>query len=67
LRQKHTEAPADPKAIEVAVIAAGIFAVLGAAAAGADERPIAHETASSKPSAASNWKIAAHKEATRGS
>src|SRR5450631_1491985 len=67
LKQKHTEVPADPKAIEVAVIAAGIFAVLGAAAAGADERPIAHETASSKPSAASNWKIAAHKEATRGS
>jgi acetyl-CoA carboxylase biotin carboxylase subunit len=67
LKQKHTEVPADPKAIEVAVIAAGIFAVLGAAAAGAGERPIAQETASSKPSPASNWKIAAHKEATRGS
>src|SRR6204780_3125507 len=38
LKQKRTDAPADPMAIEVAVIAAGIFSVLGAAGAGAGER-----------------------------
>jgi acetyl-CoA carboxylase biotin carboxylase subunit len=64
LKQKRAEAPADPKAIEVAVIAAGIFATLGAAAAGAGELA-ANGSANSGPSPASNWKIAAHKEATR--
>jgi acetyl-CoA carboxylase biotin carboxylase subunit len=64
LKQKTVEAPADPKAIEVAVIAAGIFATLGSAAAGAGERPVATVSANSKPHAASNWKIAARKEAT---
>src|SRR5450631_2586426 len=67
LKQKKAEAPADPKAIEVAVIAAGIFAALGSAAAGAGERPVATVSANSTPRAASNWKIAARKEATRGS
>jgi acetyl-CoA carboxylase biotin carboxylase subunit len=65
LKQKPPEAPTDPKAIEVAVITAGIFAVLGSAAAGAGERPVANDSASTKPSPASNWKLAAHKEATR--
>ncbi len=65
LKQKRTEASADPKAVEVAVIAAGIFAVLGAAGAGTGERPAANDSASSRPKAASNWKIAAHKEAIR--
>jgi hypothetical protein len=46
------------------VIAAGIFATLGSAAAGAGERPVATVSANSKPHAASNWKIAARKEAT---
>ena len=56
---------ADPKAIEVAVIAAGMFAVLGPAAAGAGERPVETVSANSKPKPASNWKTAARKEATR--
>jgi acetyl-CoA carboxylase biotin carboxylase subunit len=63
LKQKQAETPTDPKAIEVAVIAAGIFAVLGSAGAGAGERPVANGPASPRPNAASNWKIAAHKEA----
>jgi acetyl-CoA carboxylase biotin carboxylase subunit len=64
LKRKQVEAPADPKAIDVAVIAAGIFATLGAAGAGAGE-PTASGSANSGPSPGSNWKIAAHKEATR--
>ncbi len=64
LKQKKPEVPADPEAIEVAVIAAGIFAALGSAAAGAGERPVATVSANSRPHAASNWKIAARKEAT---
>jgi acetyl-CoA carboxylase biotin carboxylase subunit len=51
----------DPSATEVAVIAAGMFAVLGPAAAGAGERTVADGSATNaKP--ASNWKSAAHKE-----
>ena len=65
LKQKQAETASDPKTIEVAVIAAGIFAVLGSAGAGAGERPVANGSASPQPNAASNWKIAAHKEATR--
>ncbi len=65
LKQKPAEAPADPKAIEVAVIAAGIFAALGSAAAGAGERPVETVSANSKPQASSNWKTAARKGATR--
>jgi len=64
LQRKPEEAPTDPNAIEVAVIAAGIFAVLGPAAAGADERIAANNSANSS-SSVSNWKRAAHKEATR--
>jgi acetyl-CoA carboxylase biotin carboxylase subunit len=65
LKQKKAEAPADPKAIEVAVIAAGIFAALGFAAAGAGERPVATVSANREPHVISNWKIAARKEATK--
>jgi acetyl-CoA carboxylase biotin carboxylase subunit len=65
LKQKKAEAPADPKAVEVAVIAAGIFAALGSAAAGTGERPIATVSANSEPHAPSNWKIAARKEGTK--
>src|SRR5271165_2431775 len=65
LKQKRTEVPADPKAIEVAVIAAGIFAVLGAAAAGAGERPAVDGSANSEQNASSNWKAASRREATR--
>jgi acetyl-CoA carboxylase biotin carboxylase subunit len=65
LKQKRAEAPADPKVIEVAVIGAGIFVALGSAGAGAGGQPAANGSANSGPSPASNWKIAAHKEATR--
>ena len=65
LKQKPPETPADPKTAEVAVIAAGIFAVLGPVAAGAGEQVVASDNSSSRPSHASNWKIAAHEEATR--
>jgi acetyl-CoA carboxylase biotin carboxylase subunit len=65
LKQKGPEAPAYPKAIEVAVIAAGIFAVLDSTASGAGERPAASESAGSEPKAASNWKSAARREAMR--
>ncbi len=63
LKQKQSDPPPDPKAIEVAVIAAGIFAALGPAAAGAGEHPGASDSESCKPNSASNWKIAARKEA----
>jgi len=39
--------------------------VLGAAGAGAGERPAVHGSGNSAPTAASNWKIAAHKDAMR--
>jgi acetyl-CoA carboxylase biotin carboxylase subunit len=64
LKQKPADVPTDPEAIEVAVIAAAIFAALGPAAAGAGEQ-IASDAAGTRPTAPSNWKIAAHKEATR--
>jgi acetyl-CoA carboxylase, biotin carboxylase subunit len=54
LKQKQSETPTDPKAIEAAVIAAGIFAVLGNAAA-----------ANNSANSSSNWKMTAHKEAMR--
>ena len=65
LQQKESEALSDPKATEVAVIAAGIFATLGPAAAGTGERAVTGDAANRNQSAVSNWKIAAHKEATR--
>jgi len=65
LQQKRAEAPTDPKTIEVVAIAAGIFAIMGSAAAGAGERSAANDSSNSKPTAPSNWKSAARKEATR--
>ena len=65
LKQKQAETPAHPKAIEVAAIAAGIFSALGSAAAGAGERSNGNESPITKPNPVSNWKLAAHKEATR--
>jgi acetyl-CoA carboxylase biotin carboxylase subunit len=65
LTPKRAEPPTDPKGIEVAVIAAGIFAVLGASAAGANQLLSANDSATTQPSPASHWKIAAHQEATR--
>jgi acetyl-CoA carboxylase biotin carboxylase subunit len=63
LENKRAEPPTDAKATEVAAIAAGLFAALGAPAPAAGER--SPDSGASQPSAASNWKIAAHKEAMR--
>jgi acetyl-CoA carboxylase biotin carboxylase subunit len=65
LKQKDDtphDSQTDAKAIEVAVIAAGMFAALGAAAAGVGERVLTGvESGNSK--APSNWKSAAQREA----
>ncbi len=65
LKRNRTEAPTDPKAVEVAVIAAGIFSVLGASGAGSGERPAAIGSATSQPKAESSWKAASRREAMR--
>ena len=65
LKQKQAKTPADPATTEVAVIAAGIFAVLGPAAAGFGERLVANGSANPPSNVGSNWKVAAHKEAMR--
>jgi len=65
LKQKEdvqADSQADPKAVEVAVIAAGMFAVLGPAAAGAGERTPADGSAGTNAKSTSNWKSAAYKE-----
>ena len=64
LKHKPPEAPADSKAVEVAVIAAGIFAALDSTA-GAGERTLAGDSAANNKNTVSNWKIAAHREATQ--
>jgi acetyl-CoA carboxylase, biotin carboxylase subunit len=66
LKEKHAvrEPQIDAQAQEVAVIAAGMFAVLGQAAAGAGE----HSVLTSSPdrsNSPSNWKAAARREALR--
>jgi acetyl-CoA carboxylase biotin carboxylase subunit len=63
LTRKPSETPTDPKASEVAAIAAGIFAALGASLAAAGERP--DGSAQDKPASTSNWKRAARREALR--
>src|SRR6201997_2363797 len=57
LKQKNAEpsSPADSQAMEIAAIAAGMFAVLGSAAAGLDERAVINGSAN-KAVAVSNWK-----------
>jgi acetyl-CoA carboxylase biotin carboxylase subunit len=66
LKEKHDsgEPQTDPQAEEVAVIAAGMFAVLGQAAAGAGERVLL-TTSANKSNPPSNWKTAAHRESLR--
>jgi len=64
LKQKEDTATVDPRTVEIAAIAAGLFAALGAAGAGAGER-VANGDAGSKTKPASNWKSAAHQEALR--
>ncbi len=66
LKQKEDlqhEAGADPRAVEVAVIAAGMFAALGPAAAGPHERTESNGAGASNPKSSSNWKRAAQREA----
>jgi acetyl-CoA carboxylase biotin carboxylase subunit len=64
LKQKdgaQADVPKDPQAEEVAVIAAGMFALLGPAAAGVGER----SDAAPDPKTISNWKGAARAEALK--
>ena len=60
--QRPDQAPPDPKAAEVAAIAAGMFAVLGASAAAAGERAIDSTQADGTPS---KWKAASRREVLR--
>jgi len=65
LKQKDNAQPdarEDPQAEEVAVIAAGMFAVLGPAAAGVGEKA---RDGATNGKTASNWKMAARGEALR--
>ncbi len=55
----------DGSAVEVAVIAAGMFAVLGPAAAGAGERDSGNGAVPNGSRAVSKWKSAAQQEAVR--
>jgi len=64
LKQKPKQSEPDAQTAEVAVIAAGMFAVLGSAAAGKGERPVFNGGAS-KATAASNWKAASRREGLR--
>jgi len=66
LRQEPNQAEphSDPQAQEVAVIAAGMFAVLGQAAAGSAERAVPGG-AGNRTSAPSSWKAAARREGLR--
>jgi acetyl-CoA carboxylase, biotin carboxylase subunit len=68
LKQKEdagVASQADARAIEVAVIAAGMFAALGPSAAGTGERALVNGSAGSNSKGASNWKVTAHREALR--
>ena len=65
LKQKEAvmaEAGTDPKAAEIAVIAAGMFAALGPAAAGVGERVQENAPAANDAKPLSNWRAAAHRE-----
>ena len=62
LRRKDDQR-VDPQAVQVAAIAAGIFAVLGVSAAAAGER--ANDASAGKAVTASNWKSASRREALR--
>jgi len=63
LKEKDKHTPADAQATEVAVIAAGMFATLGAAAAGRGERVGNGEP--DKNAGESRWKSAGRREALR--
>src|SRR3954469_2152155 len=55
----------DPQAAEVAVVAAGMFAAMGQAAAGAGERAVPNGSVHGNANSCSNWKTAARREALR--
>jgi len=61
LQQKPRQLETDPQAEEVAAIAAGIFAVLGQAAAGSGDRPVPN-TNQNQAASPSNWQVAARRE-----
>jgi len=68
LKQKddaQTDPLTDAKGVEVAVIAAGMFAALGPAAAGVGERVLTGGSAGANSKGSSNWKSAAHRESIR--
>jgi acetyl-CoA carboxylase biotin carboxylase subunit len=62
LKQQEPDSQVDAQASEVAVIAAGVFATLGSAAAGAGEC-VTTDGSPNKVEAASNWKRVARREA----
>ena len=64
LKEEPPVSTGDARATEVAVIAAGLFAVLGQAAAGAGERAVI-QNSPSKANPRSNWKAAAIREGLR--
>src|SRR5437588_8291257 len=64
LKEEQPVSTDDARATEVAVIAAGLFAVLGQAAAGAGERAVIQDSPS-KANPRSNWKAAAIREGLR--
>jgi acetyl-CoA carboxylase biotin carboxylase subunit len=66
LKQKAPDVATDPKAVEAAVIAAGIFAALGSAAAGTGERPEVNGDTGKAAKAASRWKDAGRSEGIAG-
>ena len=62
-KDQSADVHADAQTMEVAVIAAGIFAALGPAAAGAGERVF--NGSADKPAPVSKWKTDARREALR--
>jgi acetyl-CoA carboxylase biotin carboxylase subunit len=65
LKQKPPDVATDPNAVEVAVIAAGIFTALGSAA-GTGERPEVNGDMGKAAKAASRWKDAGRSEGIAG-
>jgi acetyl-CoA carboxylase biotin carboxylase subunit len=63
-KKEQSDPGADAETTEVAVIAAGMFAAMGSAAAGAGERAATDGTLA-KVDAPSNWKAVARREALR--
>jgi acetyl-CoA carboxylase biotin carboxylase subunit len=62
---EQADSRTDSRAVEVAVIAAGMFAALGPSAAGAGERALVNGSPGGNSKAASTWKSAARRESLR--